>query len=47
VVSRVRTVSLGQHSVVAAELIGGRQVGIRIEATTLALARAKGGDQPE
>ena len=35
VVSRVGTVSLGQHAVLAAEILGGRQVGIRIEASTL------------
>ena len=35
VVSRVGTVSLGRHVVLAAEILGGRQVGIRIEPETL------------
>ena len=34
-VNRVGCVSLGQHIVLAAEILGGRRVGIRIEAATL------------
>ena len=34
-VNRYGSVSLGQHQVVAADILGGRRVGIRIEATTL------------
>ena len=35
VVSRTGTVSLGQHPVLAAEILGGRQVGIRVEPAVL------------
>ncbi|MFF4893461.1 hypothetical protein ACFY11_26660 [Micromonospora chersina] len=34
-VSRSGSVSLGQHIVLAAEILGGRRVGIRVDATTL------------
>ncbi|BCJ29610.1 hypothetical protein Asera_37180 [Actinocatenispora sera] len=34
-VSAAGTVSLGQHIVLAAEILAGRRVGIRIEPTTL------------
>ena len=35
IINRGGTVSLGQHTVLAAEILGGRQVGIRIDAQTL------------
>ena len=34
-VNRFGSVSLGQHLVLAAEILGGRRVGIRIDTTTL------------